>query len=66
MTTQIYKDDGSILLDEFSGKPKMQTIGEKYDWYYMLHDLIDELNDNYRFIQVGMQSFKINSRQRID
>ena len=66
METPIYNDDGSILYDEFTGKPKMKFLGNKYDWYYRLHDLIDELNDNYRFIQVGMQSFKINSRQRID
>ena len=61
MLTPIYNDDGSILYDQFTGKPKMKVLGENYDWYYKLHDLIDELNDNYQFIQVYMHSFMINS-----
>ena len=36
----------------------------RWDWFNKLHALIDELNDRYKFIQIGMQNFYVDNTDR--
>ena len=58
--TPMHDEDGNILISEDTGQPRMHTVREGWDWFYKLHDLIDELNDGYKSIQVGMYSNKVD------
>ena len=43
----------------------MHTVRTTWDWFYKLHDLVDELNDGYKSIQVGMYSNRVDTRDQM-
>ena len=55
-----FRDDGTMALRPKDGKPKMEKLSQHRDWTNKLQQLIEELNDEYQFIKIGMQNLGLD------